>query len=156
MIIDNGSRIEVSKSILDSTLDFLQELGKIKLESHALWVGKESDGVFKVSAVWFPEQTNTPVSYEVPEEEEFRINLRLNQENLLAICQIHTHPDTAFHSSIDDEGSALVLPDSLSIVIPNYGFIPKDDLSQWEVYVFNGSHWCHLRKEEVKKLFQII
>ncbi len=156
MMIGNIKKIDITKSILNSTFEFLQGHGQRDLESHALWVGQKTDAVFRVSDVWFPEQTNTPISYEVPEEEEFRINKKLNDESLAVMCQIHTHPSYAFHSNTDDEGSALVLPGSLSIVIPDYGFIQKDDFSMWEVYVFDGTHWCHLRREEVNELFQII
>ncbi len=156
MMIDNIRKINITKSILNSTFEFLQEYGQRDLESHALWVGGKTNTVFRVSEVWFPKQTNTPISYEVSEEEEFRINKKLNDESLMVMCQIHTHPSFAFHSYTDDEGSALVLPGSLSIVIPDYGFIQKDDCSMWEVYVFDGTHWCHLRRVEVNELFQII
>lgn len=149
-------KIHMPKTILNSTFEFLQKYGSEYLESHALWVGQKTNTVFKVSDVWFPKQTNTPISYEVSEEEEFRINKKLNNENLSVMCQIHTHPGIAFHSNTDDEGSALVLPGSLSVVIPDYGFIQKDDFSMWEVYIFDGAHWCHLRKEEANELFQII
>lgn len=152
----NIKKIDITKSILNSTFEFLQKYGQEDLESHALWVGQKTDTVFRVSDVWFPKQTNTPISYEVPEEEEFRINKKLNNESLILMCQIHTHPGDAFHSNTDDEGSALVLPGSLSIVIPDYGFIQKDDFSRWEVYIFDGTHWCRLRRKEVDELFQII
>ena len=156
MSLENIQKLNLSISVLDSTFDFLQEYGHNQLEAHAIWVGKKTGMVFDVLDVWFPVQINSAISYEIPEEEEFRINVELNRKKLIAIAQIHTHPGAAFHSSIDDEGSELVLPGSLSIVMPNFGFIKKDDLSQWKVYRHTRKSWEQLSDQEVGKICHLI
>lgn len=156
MPLSNIKKIKIPEKILDSTFDFLRKNGTENLESHALWVGKENNHIFPISDVWFPKQFNSSISYEVPEDEEFLINRRLYKENLEATSQIHTHPASAYHSSVDDEGSEMVLPGSLSIVIPNFGFIKNDNFSMWKVYRYNGNTWSHVSKQEVMKLFQVI
>ena len=156
MPLVNIQTINIPIKVLDSTFDFLQEYGHKQLEAHAIWAGRKTDTAFDVLDVWFPVQINSAISYEVPEEEEFKINVELNKQKLIAIAQIHTHPRSAFHSSIDDEGSELVLLDSLSIVIPNFGFIKKDDLSQWKVYRYTGKSWEHLSDQEVSKICHLI
>ena len=156
MPLTNIQTINIPIKVLDSTFDFLQEYGRKQLESHVIWVGKKTDTMFDVLNAWFPVQINSAVSYEVSEEEEFRINVKLNKQKLIAIAQIHTHPCSAFHSSVDDEGSELVLLDSLSIVIPNFGFIKKDDLLQWKVYRYTGKSWEYLHDQEVSKICRLI
>ena len=149
------SRIKIPRQVINETLDFLQKHGNKHVESHALLVGKEAARVFSVSDVWFPKQRGTSCYYEVPEEEVFQINKRLNLERKTAICQVHTHPCGAFHSGIDDDGSALMLPGSVSIVIPNFGFVPREELNRWEVYRLEDGIWQHISEREVKRLFRI-
>ena len=133
----------------------MQHNGSQGNESHALLVGTKSQEIFSISDVWFPEQTVSPVSYEVPEEEEFRINVELNKQKLTVIAQIHTHPGDAFHSSTDDDWPSIALPGSLSIVIPDFGFIDITNLDDWEVFQYDGKCWRHMSKKEVNELFQI-
>lgn len=148
--------IHLSKDILNDTFSFLQRFGKIELESHALWIGKKNNNIFEITDVWFPKQENTPISYEVSEDEEFRINLQLSKENKTIIAQIHTHPGEAFHSNTDNEGSALSLPGSLSIVIPDFGFIEPNNLDDWKVFQYIHEKWIILSNQEVKGIFKII
>lgn len=151
--------IEILRPVLLRTFEFLRKHGRQGNESHALWVGESANGVLKVTDVWFPHQYNSPLEYLVPEEEVHRLNVLLNRTKLVAVAQIHTHPGEAFHSSTDDDGSALlVLPGAYSIVIPNYGFVKEDDPGAWAMYRFDGSEWKEVSDDlEVKrKLFIII
>ena len=148
-------KVSVTLGVVNRTFGFLQRYGECELESHALWVGRLSGRSFSVTEAWFPEQTNTHVSYEVSEEEEFNINKRLHDNGLVAMCQIHTHPARAFHSTTDDEGSALSLPGSLSIVIPDYGFVEQDRPSLWKVYVLRKGRWSAMNRREVEETFRI-
>lgn len=148
-------RTFVSRTVLDKTFEFLQNLGKQKLEAHALWIGKEDES-FMISDVVIPKQNNGMINFEVDSQEVHRINVMINQKGLQLIAQIHTHPYDAFHSDIDDDGAILLLPGSLSIVIPNFGFINKDDFEQWAVYCFDGKEWKEVDEKEVKESFKII
>ncbi|MEM3159460.1 MAG: hypothetical protein QXJ74_01620 [Nitrososphaera sp.] len=151
--------IELTRPILSKTFEFLRMHGKHGNESHALWVGENYDGVLKVSDVWFPQQYNSPIEYVVPEEEIHRLNVKLNQSGLAALAQIHTHPGEAFHSSVDNDGSALlVLPGVFSIVIPDYGFVKEDDPGIWALYQYDGRRWKKTSddKEAKRRLFRII
>ena len=148
--------INIPARVVNSTFDFLQKYGHKQLESHSIWVGRKTNAEFNVLDAWFPVQNNSCVSYEVPEAEEFKINVKLNRQNLVAIAQIHTHPTSAFHSAIDDEGSELVLPGSLSIVIPNFGFIKRDAFVQWEIYRHTGRSWEPLSDQEACKLCHLV
>lgn len=156
MTLSNITKVILPTDILDKTFSFLQKYGHQRLESHALWVGKEEKDTFQITDVWYPDQESTSINYEVSEDEEFKINVRLYNENMTIIAQIHTHPGDAFHSSLDDEGSALSLPGSLSVVIPDFGFIESTNIDYWEVFQYINEKWKHISKKEVKKTFKII
>ena len=147
-------RVDLPRKILQQTFGFLGERGSRGLESHAMWAGTVSEGTFGVSAAIFPRQACLPASYEVPEDEEFRINRRLNRRGLVSMCQVHTHPGRAFHSRADDEGSALALPGSLSVVVPDYGAAGTDDPSAWAVYELSGRRWRRLRGSRAEGMFR--
>ena len=156
MTLSNIDEIIIPKDVLNDTFYFLQKYGNLQLESHALWVGKKTENSFQITNVWYPQQENISISYEVSEEEEFRINLHLSNENKTVIAQIHTHPGEAFHSCTDNEGSALSLSGSLSIVIPDFGFIEPNNIDCWKVFRYADERWKSVSDEEVKKIFKII
>ena len=148
-------RILLPRNVLGKTLAVLKGYGDRHLESHALWAGRELGDSFDICSVWFPKQSRSSCSYMVSEAEEFRINKRLNAEGLVAMCQIHTHPAAAYHSGIDNEGSALSLPGSLSVVVPNYGRVYGDGLSECKVYICDGQYWFAMADSEVRQTFQV-
>lgn len=151
---ERALKVSLAADVVDRTFGFLRRYGEKNMEAHALWVGRLSGSRFSVADAWFPKQKNTCVSYEVSEEEEFNINKQLHGRGLVAMCQIHTHPTRAFHSTIDDVGSALSLPGSLSIVIPDYGLAGQDP-SLWKVYALVRGRWHALSEREVDETFQI-
>ena len=146
-------RVLLPRGVLRRTLGSLQRYGRRRLESHALWVGRVQDGAFAVVDAWFPRQRRTCCSYTVSEEEEFLINRRLDREGLIAACQVHTHPAAAYHSAIDGDGSALSLPGSLSVVVPNYGRIREGRISECAVYIYDGGSWSAMPEREVDRVF---
>lgn len=149
-------QILVPQSILKETLIIFKEYGHEYLEVFAIWVGEEKRNTFKIKEVWFPKQNNTIISYYVPNIDVHNINVELNKKNYSVIAQLHTHPGYAFHSQIDDENAILTLTGSLSIVIPNYGFIPIKAIDKWAVYRLTNGKWILLSVNKVKKLFEIV
>lgn len=149
-------RVRLPRDVLEETIAGLREFGERELERHALWVGREEGGAFAVKEVVFPEQENTALSYEVSDEEMFRVCRDAGRRSMAVMCQVHTHPNCAFHSPIDNEGSALALPGSLSVVIPDYAKGRSSEPSRWAVYVFDGAEWRRLRPKEAKRAFRVV
>ena len=147
--------VRLPRDVLVETIDGLREFGKRGRERHALWAGREEDGAFAVCEVVFPNQQSTAASYEVSDQEMFRVCRDAGRSGMAVMCQVHTHPARAFHSRVDNEGSALALPGSLSVVIPNYAEGRADEPSGWAAYVFDGSVWRRLRPKEVKRAFRV-
>ena len=150
------NKIIISKILIKKTFKFLQKHGYNYNESHAIWAGIDHMDEFKITNVFFPIQTNLPCSYEVDEDEEHKINVKLNELSIVAIAQIHTHPRHAFHSSTDNEWPSVILPGSISVVIPNYGFIEIFDIDAWEIFIYDGLNWQQISKMEAKELFHVI
>lgn len=144
-------------TILKETLKIFKEYGKQSLEAFAIWVGKEENTTFEIKDVWIPTQLNTTFSYYVPDIDVHNINVELNKKKYSAIAQLHTHPDNAFHSCIDDNYSILTLPGSFSIVVPDFGNISiKNNLNDMIVYRLIDKKWVIHSISKVNKLFKVI
>lgn len=150
-----ASKVALPLHVLDQTIGVLRDHGKKTLECHALWVGRTCQNVFEVTDVWVPEQHSTAITYEVDELEVFRINRALHDAGLVCMCQIHTHPGEAFHSAIDDGGSELALPGSLSVVLPHYGQVRRGSTADWRVYIYDGRRWAGMTRAEIRGTFTL-
>lgn len=143
--------------VLEETLRTFKEYGKKCLEAFAIWVGKEKNTNFIIKDVWIPTQYNTILSYYVPDIDVHKINVEMNKKKYSAIAQLHTHPENAFHSCIDDNYSILTLPGSFSIVVPDFGNISlRDSLNKIVVYRLINEEWVLQSKIKVNRLFKII
>ena len=142
--------------IFKKTLEFFRKYGEEFLEALALWVGTESSNIFKIKKVWFPNQENSIISYYVSDIDVHLINVKLNKMKFSAIAQIHTHPDSAYHSLIDDQYPILVLPGSFSIVVPDLGNKSANKiLNEMAIYRLISGEWILQPKEEVNEIFKI-
>lgn len=144
-------------NVLEETLRTFKEYGKKYLEAFAIWVGKVKNANFIIKNVWIPTQYNTILSYYVPDIDVHKINVEMNKKRYSAIAQLHTHPENAFHSCIDDNYSILTLPGSFSIVVPDFGNISiRDSLNKMVIYRLINEKWVLQSKIKVNKLFKII
>ncbi len=150
------TNILLSVDIYEKTIQILREYGNELLEALVLWVGIESNNVFNIKEVWFPNQANSPISYYVTDIDVHLINVKLNQKKYSAIAQIHTHPGSAYHSNIDDQYPIMVLPGSFSIVIPELGKISvQKNLNAMVVYRLIFGDWILQDRKEVNEIFKI-
>ena len=150
-----SKQVTIPIKVIENTFSFLQEYGKQNLESHVLWIGKKETKNLEVIDVIFPKQENFSISFYVSAEEVHRINVEMQERQLNILSQVHTHPCEAYHSQIDDDGAYLTRPDSLSIVIPNFGQIQPTNLDEWAVYYFDDKEWKAINKNEVRRQFKI-
>jgi len=150
------TKVILPMTIFKKTLEFFRKFGEKFLETLALWVGIELSDVFKIKEVWFPNQENSIISYYVSDIDVHLINVKLNKMKYSAIAQIHTHPDNAYHSQIDEQYPILVLPGSFSIVVPDLGNISVNkSLNEMAIYRLISGEWILQTKEEVNEIFKI-
>ncbi|MGH2724364.1 MAG: Mov34/MPN/PAD-1 family protein [Actinomycetota bacterium] len=67
-----------------------------------------------------PSHQATAVSTEVDQEELGRVWDELRSTGRMIVCQVHTHPGTAFHSGTDDHYPVVHSVGFLSLVLPGY------------------------------------
>ena len=115
---------------------------------------KKFDDLSEVLECWIPDQKSTPFSYELESNQMFDMNIRLYQRNLTYIAQIHSHPDEAFHSTIDDDYPILTKNGSYSIVIPNFA-MDSTGLENCQCFRLDSGNWIPLNHETIEATFII-
>ena len=94
----------------------------------------------------------------IPSSESLsRLHSLLLQRDEFVLAQVHSHPGIAFHSDLDDYGAATLRSGFVSIVVPDYGCVPLNDLSHCAVFECQGgSRWAELACTEVIRRFRVI
>lgn len=155
MNFERINKVAIPSKIIDETLLFLQRNGLEYNESVCLWTGNPKGKIFEIKEVIFPKQVNKALSYEVSSDETDRINGELYRKDLRLLAQIHSHPNLAFHSHLDDEFPLMTTLGGLSIVIPNYGFV-SGDIGEFEIYRLTRKGWKELDLLTDDLVFDII
>jgi proteasome lid subunit RPN8/RPN11 len=106
-----------------------------------------------ITSLLCPQQHATALGAKVDPSEVARLYLTLHENKEELISQIHSHPSTAFHSSIDDSYPIMHKPGLLSIVVPHYGFVEmKEFLSKSAIYEYKDYKvWNKLTLDEVRQ-----
>jgi molybdopterin/thiamine biosynthesis adenylyltransferase/proteasome lid subunit RPN8/RPN11 len=140
--------------ILVDTLNYLRSHGKKCCECTLFWCGKiVEDKKAIITSLFYPQQYATTLGAEVKPSEVARLYLTLHESKEQLISQVHSHPSTAFHSSIDDNYPIAYKPGLLSIVVPHYGFIDaKEFISKSAIYEYKDYKvWNKLSLDEAKR-----
>jgi len=138
------SRFLLPRSILVDTIQLLQEIGDLGLESFVLWGGVvEGEGdQLRFTSVHRPAQQphRTPygLAVSVPGDELARMNLWLYQHGEILAAQVHSHPTDAFHSDTDNEYPLVTLLGALSAVAPYFARGGLDELGEWAWFRLTG------------------
>lgn len=64
----------------------------------------------------------------------FELNQDCRKHGDVVAGQMHSHPDTAYHSQADDELAIVQLPGGLSVVVPHFGRGGMDAAATWSVH----------------------
>ena len=103
-----------------------------------------------------PCQRASALHFDVPIQERLRIARQLAKCGEKLLVQLHTHPERAFHSPVDDR---LALPrhtGAISIVVSDFAENWGGDLKQVSVNFHLGAGvWEELGPESVSNLFQV-
>jgi proteasome lid subunit RPN8/RPN11 len=149
----------VSRSCVADTYRFLRERGRRQVEGVVLWPGLRSGDRIDVAEAVVPAQTayrtEHGLRYEVHEDELARIGDDLSDRGLVLPIQVHSHPGEAYHSELDDARPVVGTVGGLSIVIPDFGFGPRDP-ELWAVYrLYPGEGWTRLSAAESRVLLVV-
>lgn len=147
-VVSVTSRPEQLKAVLvpgtlaAKTIAHLQAGGARGCEEFAFWSGHITDsGVAVVSRAFHPHTVQGHGHVMIDDDDQLLAMTDLvHEQDELVICQLHTHPRQAFHSSADDEGAYTDDPGFLSIVLPSFG---SEGLTAAEVFRRTESGWVY-------------
>lgn len=109
-----------------------------------------------VTTVIVPGQRVSPRWFEIPHASVRQMGMRLREEALVNVAQLHTHPsDWVGHSAWDNERAYSRREGALSIVWPDYGSALYP-LARWGVHECRAAKWVRLGSEEVKERIVIV
>jgi hypothetical protein len=149
----NVARLYVPSLLLDYSLLFLRQAGARGEELFLVWAGTLFGSTAVVSSVVVPKAASGALHGEIPPDIAGRVFESLDSRDLVALAQVHSHPARAFLSHIDEERPLFALRGFLSIIVPDFGFVDIDALSDWGVYEYQAKRsWREFNTEEKRDL----
>jgi hypothetical protein len=141
---DGVRRLFVPSLLIDQTEAMLRRHGVAGEEGIGIWAGSLADGDGFASTLVMPSVTaHGHLHGELSAATMAAVVSRLDDLDLVALAQIHSHPREAYLSSVDEQRPALAVPGFLSIVIPNFGFVDVADVGIWAAYEYKGREDWH-------------
>lgn len=151
--------IKIKMAIIERTIDLLQDAGTKGVEGIALWVGMTNGSSFEVKDLIFPRQsgliTKDGLLVVVEADELYRINRWLFDHDMIAIAQLHTHAEEAYHSLTDDSFPIVTALGGFSIVVPEFAS-RRFHFSDCAVYRLGMNGWHSLDAELVNSLMKVV
>jgi hypothetical protein len=149
----------VTPAIVKETEISLRAAGKKGYERFALWTGRSVDGVFAVDHLYVPFQESMKLEdglcVRVDGPALHELNVWLYQQQQTLAVQIHTHPDTAYHSETDDTFPIVTTLGGLSLVIPHFcrdGLMCADNA----LYRLTTKGWNRLHHRDAQRVLQVV
>lgn len=151
-------RYVIPAMVLEDSRAFFLDRAKQGCEGTGLLVGPAAAETVRVSHFFAPEQRciKTPLGLRVELTEWAHYTLTDNlapDERFHA--RIHSHPENAYHSALDDDNEILSHEGAISIVVPRFARDPIDLLA-CAIYRFTRRQgWMQLGPPEVRTLFEV-
>jgi hypothetical protein len=146
----NAAPLKVSSEALSEARTFFEDRGSHGLEGTAMLAGSPERGL--IDRLLIPEQEATRINYgvavEVTQQGKLEIASGLRPGERW-MSRIHSHPDTAFHSSTDDRNPVLTAERSLSIVVPFYGLGLRHGLEACAVFIRRDGIWQEIELQNL-------
>lgn len=152
--------IKINRTIFDETTKAFQIAGREGCEVFVLWVGTLINITeFKVSRALIPEQTCYKtmwgVRVQIDSAELHRISREMYEGRELAIAQVHSHPQEAYHSEADDDIPLVTALGQFSLVVPYFGKNVRHDFSRIKVFRLLKAGWVELDPQKVDTIFEV-
>lgn len=133
------SRIKVGRSLVASTIERLQEGGRVGHERAVLWLGK---GAQRIDELYEPRQQTRADQFYFDSQSMQMLFAHLREKRLRVLAQVHSHPGRAFHSEADNGWAIVRHAGALSLVLPRFAEEATVDnfLSLAATYLLSGSN----------------
>jgi len=136
--------MRVPREIVANTERALAEAGRQGKESVVVWLGRDEPSV-----VYYPAIENGPQHFAVPPSEVRRLVQHCTAAKVRILAQVHSHPERACHSKVDDRDALPHRLGALSIVLPRFareGFAAPD----WRVYQLTNQGWTEVSQQALE------
>jgi proteasome lid subunit RPN8/RPN11 len=156
-VVDNR-KITLPKEVLKKTMDAVRQAGNGNMERFCLWLAPRSEGQnVSISELYIPEQYSSSSGGRVIISEDAleALNRYLFANRLMIVAQVHSHPEEAFHSWIDDTEYIATTEGSYSIVIPYFGRVRFSDINTFAFYILHDGDWMEMDSNEVRDAFEV-
>lgn len=142
--------ILIDATVLVEAREFFEDRGSHGFEGTAMLAGSPTAN--RIERLLIPDQeairTEFGVAVEVTQQGKLEIAAGLRPGERW-MSRIHSHPDTAFHSSTDDRNPVLSAEGSLSIVVPFFGLGLRHGLAACAVYILRSGNWMEIRTDHL-------
>jgi hypothetical protein len=112
----------------------------------------------EVTQVQVPPQSSISldgeVGYIIERDTLLTLNRTLHATGLRLLAQVHSHPQEAYHSELDDACAVATKEGSLSLVVPSFAAGPPD-VALWAIYQLTKGKWRHVPRREHSTCIQI-
>jgi hypothetical protein len=142
----------ISQSHLEDTFSLLRECGNGRRECQVLWLSPWA-APSTITTLVHPDHRATAISFDLKDAWITAFWKRLAEENRGVRVQVHTHPDSAFHSGTDDHWPIVQTPGFLSLVIPRFAL---GDVGLDDAYLAELDDLCRWREVEVHARIEMI
>ena len=154
------TNILIKKKRIDETLTAIQEGGSRKCEKVVLWLGiRTNGGSAEVVEVYEPEQLAESHWFRIPRAAMKALLAHLRTSRLFIAAQVHSHPELAFHSHVDDEWAIVRHAGALSLVLPFFAEETSPNTFVRDAAVFEltpQNEWVEVLPEEIETRYRII
>jgi proteasome lid subunit RPN8/RPN11 len=143
-------RLFLPSFVIDLTELLLRRAGLSREEGFGVWAGTIAGGDALVSTLVVPEVSGHGRFHgEISAETAARLFEQLDKLDLVPLAQIHSHPGSAYLSSIDAERPLVAVPGFFSVIVPDFGFVDVADTSTWSTWEYRGpDDWHQLTEKE--------
>lgn len=141
--------LSVALEALETARTFFELQGSFGFEGTAMLAGTANVGITRcVIPDQRPYRITRGVGVEVTDKGKLELAAALALDERW-LARIHSHPDEAFHSLVDDTNPALTAAGALSIVVPFFGLGLRRGLEPCAVHVYSGVAWLPIEPREV-------
>ncbi len=146
----------VAASALETARGFFERQGSFGFEGTAMLAGTPMLGITRcVIPDQRPYRIGRGVGVEVTDKGKLELAAALALDERW-LARIHSHPDEAFHSPIDDANPALTAAGSLSIVVPFFGLGLRRGLEPCAVHVYHRGDWLPIAQRDVADYLVVV
>ena len=139
--------LRIHCDVLAETLVTLQRAGRQRKEGVILWLGERGGAVDEVTRIFEPIHEASVDFFHIPPHGVQGLMRKMEETETCVVAQIHSHPQRAFHSRVDDQWAIVRHIGAFSLVLPDFALMTTLENFMSQVAVFRlgpDDRWCQV------------